>query len=424
LAKLFKSRNLQEHESLKHGIKHNFSAPRTPQQNGVVEWKNRSLEELTRTLLNATNLVKYLWADAVSTTCYVLNRVLIRPILKKTPYELFKGRKPNISHLKVFGCKCFILNNGKNNLGKFNPKADKGIFLGYSLHSYACRVYNRRTMVVEESMHVAFDETDHKVQESIKITADDDEPVNQKIVTDQLGKSIEDNQSDEAQSIEPQDQPIESGIGAAATSTELPREWRVPKNLSLDNIIGQLQKGVTTRRSMNHFCKHMAFVSQVEPKSVGEALKDSNLINAMHEELNQFARNEVWTLVPRSKEMNVIGTKWVFKNKIDEQGVIVRNKARLVAKGYNQEEGIDFGETYASVARLEAVRLLLAYACLKGFRLHQMDVKSAFLNGFIDEEVYVSQPPGFEDHNNPDYVFKLKKALYGLKQAPRHGMRG
>jgi len=115
----------------------------------------------------------------------------------------------------------------------------------------------------------------------------------------------------------------------------------------------------------------------------------------------------------------VIGTKWVFKNKIDEQGVIVRNKARLVAKEYNQEEGIDFGETYAPVARLEAVRLLLAYACLKGFKLHQMDVKSAFLNGFIDEEVYVSQSPRFEDHNNPDYVFKLKKALYGLKQAPR-----
>jgi len=333
--------------------------------------------------------------------------------------ELFKGRKPNISHLKFFGCKCFTLNNGKTNLHKFDPKADKGIFLGYSLHIHAYRVYNRRSMVVEESMHVAFDETDHKVQESIKITVDDDESVNQKIVTDQLGKSVKDNQLEEAQSIEPQDQPIESGTGAATTYTELPREWRVPRNLSLDNIIGQVQKGVTTRRSMNHFCEHMAFVSQVEPKSVGEALEDNNWINAMHKELNQFARNEVWTLVPRSKEMNVIGTKWVFKNKIDEQGVIVRNKGRLVAKGYNQEEGTDFGETYAPVARLEVVRLLLAYACLKGFRLHQMDVKSAFLNGFIDEEVYVSQPPGFEDHNNPYYVFKLKKALYGLKQAPR-----
>jgi len=117
--------------------------------------------------------------------------------------------------------------------------------------------------------------------------------------------------------------------------------------------------------------------------------------------------------------MNVIGTKWVFKNKLDEQGVIVRNKVRLVAKGYNQEEGIDYGETYAPVARLEAVRLLLAYACMNGFKLHQMDVKSAFLNGYIDEEVYVCQPPGFEDHKHPDYVFKLKKTLYGLEQALR-----
>jgi len=117
--------------------------------------------------------------------------------------------------------------------------------------------------------------------------------------------------------------------------------------------------------------------------------------------------------------MNVIGNKWVFKDKLDEQGVIVRNKARLVAKGYNQEEGIDYGKTYAPVARLEVVRLLLAYACMNGFKLHQMDVKSTFLNGYIDEEVYVCQSPGFEDHKHPNYVFKLKKALYGLKQAPR-----
>jgi len=139
----------------------------------------------------------------------------------------------------------------------------------------------------------------------------------------------------------------------------------------------------------------------------------------MHKELNQFARNEVWTLVPRTSEMNVIDTKWVFKNKLDKQGVIVRNKARLVAKGYNQEEGINYGETYAPVARLEVVRLLLAYACMNGFKLHQMEVKSAFLKGYIDEEDYVCQPPGFEDHKHPDYIFKLKKALYGLKQAPR-----
>jgi len=163
----------------------------------------------------------------------------------------------------------------------------------------------------------------------------------------------------------------------------------------------------------------MAFVSQTEPKTIADALEDSSWITAMHEELNQFARNEVWTLIPRTSGMNVIGTKWMFKNKLDEHGVIVRNKARLVAKGCNQEEGIDYGETYAPVARLKAVRLLLAYASMNRFKLHQMDVKSAFLNGYIDEEVYVSQPQGFEDHKHSNHVFKLKKALYGLKQAPR-----
>jgi len=163
----------------------------------------------------------------------------------------------------------------------------------------------------------------------------------------------------------------------------------------------------------------MAFVSQVEPKNLNEALKDSNCILAMQEELNQFALNEVWILVPRILEMNIIRTKWVFRNKMDEHGVITINKARLMAKGYNQEEGIDYDETYAPVARLEAVTLLLAFSCIKGFKLFQMDVKIAFLNGYIIEEVFVSQPPGFEDHQHPEHVFKLKKALYGLKQAPR-----
>jgi len=121
-----------EHFCEKHGIKHNFSAPRTLQQNGVVERKKRSLEELARTMLNENSLPKYFWADVVNTACYVLNRVLIRPILKKTPYELFKGRRLVLSHLKLFGCKCFILNNGKESLCKFDAKAYEGIFLGYT----------------------------------------------------------------------------------------------------------------------------------------------------------------------------------------------------------------------------------------------------------------------------------------------------
>jgi hypothetical protein len=126
----------------------------------------------------------------------------------------------------------------------------------------------------------------------------------------------------------------------------------------------------------------------------------------------------VWHLVPRPNQ-NIAGTKWVFHNKQDEHGVVTRNRARLVAKGYSQVEGLDFGETYAPVARLESIRILLAYATYHGFKIYQMDVKSAFLNGPIKEEVYAEQPPDFEDSEYPNHVYKLSKALYGLKQDPR-----
>ncbi|MCL1415154.1 hypothetical protein M3J43_24330, partial [Escherichia coli] len=151
---------------------------------------------------------------------------------------------------------------------------------------------------------------------------------------------------------------------------------------------------------------------------IEEALLDPDCVLAMQEELNNFKRNEVWTLVPRPKQ-NVVGTKCMFRNKQDEHEVVTRNKARLVAKGYAQVAGLDFEETFAPVARLESIRILLAYAAHHSFRLFQMDVKSAFLNGPIKEEVYVEQPPGFEDERYPDHVCKLSKALYGLKQAPR-----
>ncbi|KAK1662917.1 hypothetical protein QYE76_051076 [Lolium multiflorum] len=187
-----------------------------------------------------------------------------------------------------------------------------------------------------------------------------------------------------------------------------------------DKVLGDVRAKVSTRRQLANFSNHHAYISVVEPKKVFEALEDSDWVDAMHEELNNFKRNKVWTLVEKPKECrNVIGTKWIFKNKQDEFGNIVRNKARLVAQGFSQVEGIDFGETYAPVARLESIRILLAYASHHNFKLQQMDVKSAFLNGPLHEEVYVKQPPGFEDLNFPNHVYKLDKALYGLKQAPR-----
>ena len=154
-------------------------------------------------------------------------------------------------------------------------------------------------------------------------------------------------------------------------------------------------------------------------QNIDEALEDPDWVVAMQEELNNFTRNEVWVLEERPQDKNVIGTKWVFRNKQDEYGVVDRNKTRLVAKGFAQVEGLDFGETFAPVARLEAIRILLAYASHHNMKLFQMDVKSAFLNGLINELVFVEQPPGFEDPRYPNHVYRLHKVLYGLKQAPR-----
>ncbi|WJZ82825.1 hypothetical protein VitviT2T_002550 [Vitis vinifera] len=140
---------------------------------------------------------------------------------------------------------------------------------------------------------------------------------------------------------------------------------------------------------------------------------------AMQEELNQSERSEECELVPRPSNQSVIGTRWVFRNKMDENGIFIRNKARLVAQSFNQEEGIDYEETFAPIARLEAIRMLLAFACFEDFVLYQMNVKNAFLNSFINEKVYVEQPSGFQSFNFPNHVFKLKKTRYGLKQAPK-----
>ena len=183
--------------------------------------------------------------------------------------------------------------------------------------------------------------------------------------------------------------------------------------------MGDISKGVQTRSRIASFCEHFSFISSIEPNHIDEALNDPDWVNAMHEELNNFTHNGVWELVPRPKNYNVIGTKWVFRNKQNEDGIVVRNKERLVAQGFTQVEGLDFGETFAPVARLEAIRILLAYACSHDIKLYQIDVKSVFLNGRISELVYVEQPPDFEDSKKPNHVYKLSKALYSLKQDPR-----
>ncbi|CAM8947603.1 unnamed protein product [Rhodiola kirilowii] len=391
---------------------------------------------MTRTMLIESRLARSFWAEAMNAACYVLNRCYLRPILNKTPYELLKGRKPNISHLRVFGSKCYVHNNGKNQLGKFDPRSDEGIFVGYALHNKAYKVFNKRTKLFEESVHVIFDEesmgndSGHVPDVHVAEDGDDfelirprdvvvvDVPENHEIPEQDNGQVPE--VEEPGEQIEVNEQVPEAGeihdepeeIQETQEVTELRRSTRVkqPSVALRDYVCYAAVQGETV---MN------AFVSLIEPKTVQEGLKDPDWIQAMQDELHQFERNKVWRLVPRPEKRKVIGTRWILKNKLNSKGEVVRNKARLVVKGYNQQEGIDYEETFAPVARLEAIRLLIAYSVQFGFKLHQMDVKTAFLNGYLKEEIFVEQPPGFEDPDRQDCVYVLDKAVYGLKQAPR-----
>nr|GFC17596.1 retrovirus-related Pol polyprotein from transposon TNT 1-94 [Tanacetum cinerariifolium] len=201
-----------------------------------------------------------------------------------------------------------------------------------------------------------------------------------------------------------------------------PSEHRWTKDHPLEQVIGNPSQSVRTRRQLEsdaEMCMFALTVSCTELKNIKEAMADSAWIESMQEKLHQFDRLDVWELVDRPLCTNVINLKWLWKNKRDEENTVIRNKSRLVAKGYAQKEGVNFEESFAPVARLEAVRLFIAYAAHKSFTIYQMDVKTAFLYGSLKEEVYVNQPDGFVDPFHLDKVDRLRKALYGLKQAPR-----
>ncbi|GJT70042.1 retrovirus-related pol polyprotein from transposon TNT 1-94 [Tanacetum coccineum] len=303
----------------------------------------------------------------------------------------------------MFRCPVFI-HNHKDHLGKFDAKADDGYYLGYSFVSKAFRVYNTRRQQIEETYHVTFDES----MEAIRFT---------NTLVDKIGSNDSSRYPlDEFQEDDPSRQ----------YQVDSDDRWSRDQHIELVNIIGDPGKVMLTRSMAAKLtvasaseCLFTDFLSEIEPKKASEALKHPGWIDAMQEELNQFYRNKVWTLVPLPYGKIVIDSKWVFRNKKDEHGTTTKNKARLVAQGYSQEEGIDYDETFAPVAMMEAIRIFLAFATYMNFKVYQMDVKSAFLNGKLKEEVYVKQPPGFESSEFPYYVCKLEKALYGLKQAPR-----
>ncbi|GJQ96403.1 putative ribonuclease H-like domain-containing protein [Tanacetum coccineum] len=451
------------------------------------------------------------WQEAVSTACYVQNRVLIVKPHNKTPYELFRGFKPAIGFMKPFGCHVTILNT-LDNLGKFDGKSDEGFFVGYSLSSKAFRVYNIRTRKVQENLHIGFLENKPMIEgngpkwlfdldsltqsmnyvpvvagtfsndfagiqgvsesspssqqdqdciimpiwkdasyfgdASPRIVADaqiedkddlhDENDTTEKSHDD---SSLKDNGTADQQvntarqEINPGSREVSTALPKVNTATpedlvgpipasedtqvedqeielgNIPQSYAVPttphtrihKDHPIEHVIGDVQSSVQTRRMKTsyseqgflsaiyegkshqdlHTCLFACFLSQEEPKRVSKALSDPTWVEAMQDELLQFKLQKVWILVDLPKGHRAIGTKWVFRNKKDERGIVIRNKVKLVAQGHTQEEGINYDEVFAPVARIEAIRMFLACASYMGFMVYQMDVKSAFQYGQI-----------------------------------------
>nr|GEW85933.1 hypothetical protein [Tanacetum cinerariifolium] len=407
----FKNHEINEF-CTKKGIRREFSNVRTPQQNRVAKRRNKTLIEASRTMLADAKLTVTFWAEAVNTACYVQNRVLVNKSQNKTPYELFNSRTPAIGFLRPFGCHVMILNT-LDHLGKFDAKRDEGtsstnISGTKDVTSQAVKkdVSSLRYIALPNWFHKAHMETSSDI-----IRNSDTQSASQK---------EQDCNDDVLES---------SGISNPTATSKVPSANQVepPVSLTVEYEIPTVRFkdtfGDTTNavplNELEVDLSNMENNIPEKPKKIFDALKDSSWVEAMQEELLQFKIQNIWVLVDCPKGVRPIGTKWVLKNKKDERGIVIRNKDMLVAQGYTQEERIDYEEVFAPVARIEAIRLFLAYDSFIGFIVYQMDVKSAFLYGTIDEEVYVMHHPGFQDLEFPDRVYKVKKAMYGLHQAPR-----
>ncbi|CAL2234198.1 unnamed protein product [Prunus armeniaca] len=388
-----------------HGIQRQLTMAYTPQQNGVVERKNRTVIEMAKSMLHDKGMPYFLWAKAVHTAVYLLNRCPTKALHNITPFESYSRRKPGIAHLKVFGSLCYVHVPAELR-HKLDPKSTKGVFVGYATCEKGYRVFDPISNKLILSRDVTFDE------EGVWNWTDNhgsDMPTYS--VENQVEFDVNSGNSGDNGAATPLTQNLQEGnlssthhtlsdISSEERRTQAydhsPLKWR-----RLDDVLAQCNLCI------------------VEPENYVDAAQDESWLKAMQDELYMIEKNGTWELVERPSEKPVIGVKWVYKTKLNLDGSVQRNKARLVAKGYAQKPGLDYNETYVPVARLDTIKTLIALAAQKNWKLYQLDVKSAFLNGVLQEEVYIDQPDGFVIQGQEDKVYKLHKALYGLKQAPR-----
>ena len=362
------------------GVRHEFTVPKTPEQNGVAERMNRTLVETARSMLADSKLPHKFWAEALSTAVYLRNRSPTKSVADMTPYEAWMGEKPNVEHLRIFGCVVYA-HVAKDERKKLDLKARKCVFLGYGTETKGYRLYDPKCAKVFYSRDVVFNEGKRGLDKEPSCLPEERQYVQIECLSD--------------------DEPVDivTEVPSSATSAE-----------SEEHIV---RRSARERRPPDFYSTHVNVASEAsnEPASMKEAIESPDKekwTDAIQKEMDSLYENEVWDLVKLPKDRNAVGSKWVFKQKVGSNGQVERYKACLVAQGFSQKYGLDYDETFSPVVRFEFLRTIIALAVNNGMKLHQMDVTTAFLNGELEEEVYMKQPEGFIVKSKEDFVCKLK----------------
>ena len=409
------------------GTQQERTIPYTPEQNGVAERMNRTLMEKVRSMIYHANMPLRFWAEALNSATYVTNRTPTTSLVDATPYERWNGTKPDVSNLRVFGCRAYV-HVPDEKRKKLDRKSERGIFVGYPEGVKGYKIFFPESNKMRKSRDVIFVENAfyHKVES-------DEDP-------DELLPAIcfgfDDDQNDDNDNEDHHDGDDETvAVDDLDTDDDADDDADDADNADNDNIDrGEARErprrdtrppdfyGDVVSHRFGSLEANFVSISNDDPTSFREAMAGPNAINwksATDAEMSSLTQNKTWDLVDLPAGKSVIGCKWVFKTKVNPDGTFSKYKSRLVAQGYSQKQGIDYTEVFAPVVKHESLRTLLAMANQYDLDVHQMDVNSAYLNGDIDADIFMKQPEGYVDPSNPNKVCKLRKGLYGLKQGAR-----
>ena len=382
------------------GIIAQLTPPRTPQHNGVAERRNRTLLDMVRSMMIRTTLPISFWGYALKTAARVLNLVPTKKV-SKTPYEIWHGKVPKLAYLKIWGCEAYVYREAQD---KLEPKSERCYFVGYPTDSFGYLFYKPSENKVFVARRAEFQERELMSKEASGSQIDLEEIQESTDMETDVGTSSQ-QQVVEPTVVEPQQRVTEESDIQPPPVRRSDRVRHAPERYNL-----LISDGDDTQVDLD------------EPTSYQEAMAGPEAAKwkeAMESEMQSMYDNLVWDLVDHIPSQKIVGHKWVFKKKTDMDGKVHTYKARLVAKGYTQTHGVDYDETFSPVAMLKSIRILIAIAAFHDYEIWQMDVKTAFLNGKLSEDVYMTQPEGFVQSEHPNRVCKLQKSIYGLKQASR-----